>query len=215
LEEINLPDELIDSLCGQPVRIEILPEEATNNSLRPPRYLVVAHDCGKRICQLPRRWIAPLSVEPPLDPFCGVSRDIEFQEWLCPPSCWDLLDINLPDHIAVAATQNAMIVRVQLSPDKPVRVLWQDREGGVWRLPFDWRRRRVMLPTTKTLLAQGVPSDVAERFGGGIVSLNYHPGSLCCLPDAYRFRDGEGGKWPVKIKDCTLVGFGDEAEHRI
>jgi len=50
-----------------------------------------------------------------------------------------------------------------------------------------------VLPKAAVLIAQGVPGDVAERFGQVIVSVNYHPGSLCCLTEQYRFRDGDGG----------------------
>ena len=48
--------------------------------------------------------------------------------------------------------------------------------------------------------------DMAEEFTDRIVAVNYHPGSLCCLPDGYRVRDGSGGKWPVKAADCVEVG---------
>jgi len=46
-----------------------------------------------------------------------------------------------------------------------------------------------------------------------VVSVNYHPGSLCCLPEHYRFRDEERNKWRVKIRDCFLIGYGDAEEH--
>jgi hypothetical protein len=63
------------------------------------------------------------------------------------------------------------------------------------------------------LLGQGVPEDIAEDFANRIVSLNYHPGSLCCLPTQYRFRDEMSHRYPVYIKDCVLLGYGDAAEH--
>ncbi|MGA2263435.1 MAG: hypothetical protein ABSH28_18615 [Acidobacteriota bacterium] len=69
-----------------------------------------------------------------------------------------------------------------------------------------------MLPAYDLLLENGVPPDVAEEFAGKAVSVNYHPGSLCCLPDGYRFRDGHGGKWPVRAVDCLLLGYGDRDE---
>ena len=67
----------------------------------------------------------------------------------------------------------------------------------------------MMLPDKNTLVAQGIPNDVAAECGSTIVSVNYHFGSLCCLPEHYRFRDGRGGKWPIRIEDCTVVGFGN------
>jgi hypothetical protein len=44
--------------------------------------------------------------------------------------------------------------------------------------------------------------------------VNCHPGSRCCLPEQYRFRDDEGSRLPVLIRDCVLLGYGDAAEHR-
>jgi hypothetical protein len=70
------------------------------------------------------------------------------------------------------------------------------------------------LPSYEVLVAQEVPEDVAERFAGKVVSVNYHPGSLCCLPDCYRFRDEEKNRWPVFIRDCLVMGFGDAQEYR-
>jgi hypothetical protein len=213
LEQINLPDELIDSISGQTVKIEAFPERVTDKGRRVALYFFTDSEGG--VWQLPRRWFDPVSQEPRLDPFFAVSQEVELNEWFSPPTYFDLLDINMTDPAATWATGDVMFVRVRLVPGEPGKVFWRDPEGGVWRLPFDWRLRRVMLPATVILAAQGVPVNVAERFGGEIVSVNYHPGSLCCLPDAYRFRDGEGGKWPVKIEDCTLVGLGDKAEHRV
>ena len=68
---------------------------------------------------------------------------------------------------------------------------------------------RVKLPKADVLVSQGMPDDVAKEYAGKIVSVNYHPGSLCCLPRHYRFRDAAGNRWPVRIRDCVLVGLGD------
>ena len=84
--------------------------------------------------------------------------------------------------------------------------------GKAWRVPHDWRRRRIRLPDCGGLLRNGLPPDIAEELGGRIVEVNYHPGSLCCLRGGYRVRDGRGGRWPVGAADCVVVGFGDEAE---
>jgi hypothetical protein len=51
-----------------------------------------------------------------------------------------------------------------------------------------------------------VKSPTAEEFSKKVVSVNYHPGSLCCIPDQYRFRDSDGNRYPVYIKDCLLLG---------
>jgi hypothetical protein len=71
-----------------------------------------------------------------------------------------------------------------------------------------------MLPSREVLASQGIPEDVAGDYAGMIVSVNYHPGSLCCLRDQYRFRDSDGNRWPVRISDCKLIGYGDQPEFR-
>ena len=67
-------------------------------------------------------------------------------------------------------------------------------------------RRRVQLPERGRLTEGGVPDETAAIYAGRVVSVNYHPGSLCCLLEQYRFRDEQGNRWPVKIQDCFLVG---------
>ena len=101
---------------------------------------------------------------------------------------------------------------VSVAPGEIPKVFWKGPSGKAWRIPHDWRRRRIRLPTCEGLLENNLPQDIAEEFGGRIVAVNYHPGSLCCLHDGYRVRDGRGGKWPVRAADCVVVGFGDETE---
>ena len=67
----------------------------------------------------------------------------------------------------------------------------------------------------EVLAAQDVPPEIAAKFSEQVVTVNYHPGSMCCLPRQYRFRDGEGGRWPVRVEDCVLVGYGDAEESRV
>jgi hypothetical protein len=208
LAEINLPTNWVESLAGKSVRVEVLPE-AEGCPMR-----VQFVESG-RTWLIPRRWVCPVSEEPPLDPVYAVTREVEIAEQMILPPFPDLLEINLPEGMAFHLDRALVSVLVRIAPNQPVIVTVRDPLGHTWRIPHDWRRRRIVLPKAAVLIAQGVPRGVAERFGQVIVSVNYHPGSTCCLPDAYRLRDGEGGKWPVKIKDCLLVGFGDEAEHRI
>jgi hypothetical protein len=103
-------------------------------------------------------------------------------------------------------------IKVTLAPGEVTRAYWNDPSGKAWRIPHDWRRRRIKLPDCDGLLRNDFPQDIAEEFGGRIFAVNYHPGSLCCLHDGYRVRDGRGGKWPVRAADCVVVGFGDETE---
>ena len=128
------------------------------------------------------------------------------------PSMWDLSDINIDLGAASAAAGKPTTIEVHAAPNQQVRGLWRDSSGRAWRIPHDWRKRRVLLPAYGLLLENNVPPDVAEEFAGKAVSVNYHPGSLCCLPDGYRFRDGQGGRWPIRAIDCLLLGYGDRNE---
>jgi hypothetical protein len=103
-------------------------------------------------------------------------------------------------------------IEVRVAPGEIPKVFWLGPSGRSWRIPHDWRRRRIKLPNRDGLLRNNLPQDIAEEFGGRIVAVNYHPGSICCLPDEYRVRDGHGGKWLVKADDCVVVGFGDQQE---
>jgi hypothetical protein len=103
-------------------------------------------------------------------------------------------------------------IKVSVAPGEVPKVLLKGPSGKVWRIPRDWRRRRIKLPDCGGLLRNNLHRDIAQEFGGRIVAVNYHPGSLCCLSGGYRVRDGRGGKWPVRAADCVVVGFGDEAE---
>ena len=192
LEEINLPASLAESLAGKPVRVEMLPETRVS----PMRVQFV--DRG-RTWFLPRRWVCPVSVEPPLDCVYAVTREIEFVEQLILPPFQDLLETNFPEGMALYFDRALATGIVRVLPKKPAIVMVRDPVGHTWRIPHDWRRRRILLPKAAVLTAQGVPDDVAEHFGQAIVSVNYHPGSLCCLPAHYRFRDGDAGTFFVRL----------------
>ena len=234
LEEINLSGQLVESLAGKTVPIEIVPE------VMPMTRQFEANECptegsfwidrdGKRwndYCparvdftdpegrrwHLPRHWLTtggtPLKEEAPYQ----VTQDVVWAETLHLPLMWDLSDITIEMGAAFAAAGKPATVEVHAAPNQQVRVLWRDSSGKAWRIPPDWRNRRIRLPAYDLLLENGVPPDVAEEFAGRAVSVNYHPGSLCCLPDGYRFRDGHGGKWPIRAVDCLLLGYGDRDE---
>lgn len=233
LEEINLPQEMSASLAGQTVAVDVLPE-VPPVALRfdlddPPVGLpividedgvawndhwpirVLYRDAGGRAWRLPRHWL--FAGDSPVIEASryGVTHGSSWLERWCPPTWWDMCDINIPDEAALEGEGIADII-VSVAPGEVARVYWKDPSGKAWRIPHDWRRRRIRLPDCDGLLRNSLPQDVAEGFGGRIVAVNYHPGSLCCLADGYRVRDGRGGKWPVRAADCVVVGFGDEAE---
>jgi len=233
LEEINMPEDLASALAGQTVDVEVLPEEppatrridpddpppglpilidpegAAWNDYWPIR--VLYREAGGRAWRLPRHWLSG-GVSPVVE--AGryeATHGLCWGEIWCPPTWWDLCDINIPERASLEV-RGGTWVGVSIAPGGVARVSWKDGSRGMWRIPHDWRRRRILLPDRDGLLRNGLPQDIADEFGGRIVAVNYHPGSLCCLRDGYRVRDGRGGKWPVRAADCVVVGFGDEGE---
>jgi hypothetical protein len=229
-----MPQEMAASLAGRTVAVEVLPE-VPPKTLRidldnpPVGVSVLVDDDGTawnddwparvlytdregREWRLPRHWLS--------DGVCPVipaSRYIVAQasnwtETWVPPTLWDLGDINIHDVPGDDGELGPPEIEVRVAPGEIPKVFWKGPSGRTWRIPHDWRRRRIKLPDRDLLLRNDFPLDVAEEFGGRIVSVNYHPGSICCLPDGYRVRDEHGGKWPVKAADCVVVGFGDETE---
>jgi hypothetical protein len=196
---------------GYPLLID--PDGNYWNDWRPLRVLFT--DSEGREWRLPRGWLSesPVSSEAPLEGYSGVLQKTAFAETMNLPSQWDLWEINIPwEEVAVAYRTRPAMVELCLSPGELATVSWRDANGKVWRIPYDWRKRRVKLPESEVMVSQGIPNDVAEEYAGKIVNVNYHPGTLCCLPDQYRFRDTEGCRWPVQIRDCVLVGPGDAVE---
>jgi hypothetical protein len=237
LEEINLPEGLSAKLAGQTVRVEVLPEEPAMtrrfdlddipkgmpmlldrdgvpwNGYWAARVLYT--DAEGRAWRLPRHWLSD-GVSPVIEASrYEVTQELSWLEILHPPTWWDLCDINISDKAASEGMRGIAKIEVSVAPGEIARAFWKDPFGKVWRIPHDWRRRRIKLPGCDGLLRNDFPLDIAEEFGGRIVSVNYHPGSLCCLHDGYRVRDGRGGKWPVRAADCVVVGFGDEGERYI
>ena len=233
LEEINMPEDLASALAGQRVEVEVLPEEppatrridlddpppglpilidpegAAWNDYWPIRVLYT--DAGGRAWRLPRHWLSD-GVSPVVEASrYEVTQELSWSEILHPPTWWDLCDINIPER-AYSEVRGGTWIEVSIAPGEVARVSWKDGSGSMWRIPHDWRRRRIRLPDRDGLLRNGLPQDIADEFGGRIVAVNYHPGSLCCLRDGYRVRDVRGGRWPVRAADCVVVGFGDETE---
>lgn len=233
LEERNLPASLARDLAGRTITVRIQPEEPALthkveaqdypllidpqgncwNDWRPLRVLFT--DSEGREWRLPRGWLSESAfcTETPLEAYCPVSQETVFTQTMNLPTSWDLWDINITwGDVARAYHTKPAMVEVHLSPGEPVKVFWRGPSGTIWRIPHDWRKRRVKLPEVGVLVSQGIPDDVSARYAGKIVSVNYHPGTLCCLPEQYRFRDTEGRRWPVQIRDCALVGLGDAQE---
>lgn len=234
LEQINLPEELASTLAGQSVTVEVLPEamprmyavETNNipadvpvlidrdgtmwNDYWPMR--VSFRDHEGRTWNIPRYWVetGPDSYD------CGarlaVTAPVEWAESLHMPSWWDLWDANIISEAIERIPGKVAAVRVTARPNEVVGVDWTDSQRRTWRIPGNWRRKRIKLPDSEVLAENGMPEEVAEEYGGAVVSVNWHPGSLCCLADTYRFRDSSGERWEVRMADCTLLGYGDAEE---
>jgi hypothetical protein len=234
LEELNMPEELVAALAGQAVDAEALPEAEAGtlrldlNALPDCLPFVVGDDgtlwngdwparvfftdAGGRTWRLPRHWLTE-GVSPVIEASrYKVTHGSTWLESWCPPTLWDLWDVNIEDAPAADGQLGAASVEVSVAPGEVPKVLWKGPSGKAWRIPHDWRRRRIKLPACEGLRRNGLPRDIAEEFGGRIVAVNYHPGSLCCLSGGYRVRDGRGGKWAVRAAGCVVVGFGDETE---
>jgi len=231
LEEANLPSSVIAHIAGQSVWVETYPEEAPMtrrvepddfpllidpegnywNDYRPVRVLYADED--GQVWRFPRRWLPMLqpTTEPGLDSLETVWQEAAFSETLNLPSEWDLWEINIPWNECHRAGGRTAKVEVSIHPGEPSTVSWRDSAGNRWRIPNDWRRRLIQLPKRDVLVRQEIPGEIAEDYAEKIVSVNYHPGSFCCLRDRYRFRDSQGNRWPVRIVDCVVVGYGDSA----
>jgi len=236
LVEANLPRDLATALAGKEQPVALLWEKAPQIRRAEPwdtEYLIdpegkcwsehyplqvfFRDDCGK-VWRLPRHWVGGTFdwLQPPTpqpDSDYRVAGQHVLEESLHLPSFWDLLEINIPRELAMAAAGKPTKVQVRLSPGSPVRVTWSAPAAIQYVIPHTWRRRRVQLPERGRLTEGGVPDETAAIYAGRVVSVNYHPGSLCCLLEQYRFRDEQGNRWPVKIQDCFLVGYGDADEH--
>jgi hypothetical protein len=183
------------------------------NDLWPARVLFM--DPDGRVWRLPRHLLSG-GVLPVIEASrYEVTHEASWLEILHPPTWWDLCDINISDKAASEGTRGIAKIEASVAPGEIARASWKDPSGKAWRIPHDWRRRRIRLPDCEGLLRNNLPQDIAQEFGGRIVAVNFHPGSLCCLRDGYRVRDGRGGRWPVRAADCVVVGFGDEGERYI
>jgi hypothetical protein len=229
LEEANLPTRVIECIAGESVWVETYPEEAPAtrrvkpddfpllidpkgnywNDYRPLRVLYT--DPQGQVWRFPRRWLPMFQpiTEPCLEFMETVWQEATFNETLNLPSDWDLREVNIPWSECHNSARKAAEVEVRIRPGESAMVFWRDSAGNRWRIPHDWRRRLIKLPKRDVLVSQQIPVEVAEKYAETIVSVNYHPASLCCLPDRYRFRDSSRNRWPVRIRDCTVIGFGD------
>jgi len=97
-----------------------------------------------------------------------VTHELCWVEVWCPPTWWDLCDINIPER-ASSEVCGGTWIEVSIAPGEVARVFWKDGSGSMWRIPHDWRRRRIRLPDRDGLLRNGLPQDIADEFGGRLL----------------------------------------------
>jgi hypothetical protein len=186
--------------------VRIAPDGMLWNDYRPLR--LESDDGAGRTWRLPRHW---LSRSPERVTDTTVVPGPGSCEVMSLPHAWDLLEINLPVETAVGLSGRWAEVWVRHGAGGP-EVNWTDSHGGDWRFPASWRRRHVRLPSAQRLSAEGAPEDVARACAGAVATVNYHCGSICCLPLHYRYKDAAGNKWRVRVDDCEIVGFGEVSD---
>jgi hypothetical protein len=188
LEELNMPDELASALAGQAVDAEALPEVPAEtlrldlerlpdglpflvgddgiawNGDWPARVLYT--DASGRVWRLPRHWLTE-GVSPVIEASrYEIAHKSSWLESWCPPTWWDLWDVNIEDAPAEDGQWGAAAIEVSVAPGEVPKALWRGPSGKAWRIPHDWRRRRIRLPDCEGLLRNGLPPDIAEEFGG-------------------------------------------------
>ena len=96
-------------------------------------------------------------------------------------------------------------IQVRVAPGEVLKVFWRGPSGRRWRTPHDWQRRRIKLPDREGLLRNGPPRNLAEELASRIVAVNYHPGSLCCLPTD----TGSGTAWQKVARQGSRLRGGE------
>jgi hypothetical protein len=218
LEEINLPADLAATLLGQTIPVDIVPEEqAATRQVEPDDYpqliapdgtrwndyspmQVSFRDSHGKVWRIPRHWVTgDVPVESHI---CyNVTREHMFYESLVFPTSYDLAEINMPPRVCtMRGGQPHDDFEVRISPNLPVSVYWSGYDCR-WRIPHSWRRRRIRLPQTEILEAQDVPPDVSAQFGEQIVTVNYHPGTLCLPTPVASAKHNEGKSRSKSVTD--------------
>jgi hypothetical protein len=169
LEEINVPEELASALAGQAVIVQARPE-APAGTLRldveglpdglpcvvgddgiawngdwPARVLYT--DASGRTWRLPRHWLTE-GVSPVIE--ASLYKVMQESGWLeswCPPTLWDLWDVNIEDAPAEDGQWGAAAIEVSVASGEVPKVLWKGRPG-----------RRGGFPTTGGDGASGCPT---------------------------------------------------------
>ena len=189
LEEVNMPEELASALAGRAVDIEILPEVPSGtrrldladlpeglpflmgddgiawNGYWPARVLYTGAD--SRVWRLPRPWLTE-GAWPVIDASrYEVTHRLGWLEVWSPPTWWDLWDINVHDMPVAKGRRGAACIEVSVALGGIPTALWRSPSGNLWRIPHDWRRRRIRLPDCEGLLRNGLPLHIAGDSAGG------------------------------------------------
>jgi hypothetical protein len=182
LEEVNLPKEVASAIAGQSVAIEIMaagqPYTYTFETDDLPNGLPVLIDRAGKIWN--DRWRVRTHFATAATGY-GTFLDIgskeastfftaemEWTEHLHMPSWWDLQDAKIDTRGSGRSAREVDNCTGSGPPGEAIRVLWTDHPGRTWRIPANWRRKRIRLPGPEALIEVGVPEKIAEEFGGGL-----------------------------------------------
>jgi hypothetical protein len=188
LEELNMPEELASALAGQAVDIKVHPEVPAGtlrldlNDLPDGLPFLVGDDgiawngdwpaqvlytdAAGRVWRLPRHWLTE-GVSPVIDASrYEVTHKSSWLESWCPPTWWDLGDVNIEGAPAEDGQWGAAAIEVSVAPGEVPKVLWKGPSGKPWRIPHDWRRRRIRLRTAGGCCGTACPWTLPRNSGG-------------------------------------------------
>ena len=66
-----------------------------------------------------------------------VMHQLRWHESWCPPTWWDLRDINIEDVPAADGERGAASIEVSVAPGEIPKVFWKGPSGKAWRIPHD------------------------------------------------------------------------------
>ena len=159
LEEINMAEELAATLAGQAVAVEVLPKALAGtrrldlddlpdglpflvgddgiarNGYWPGRVLYT--DAGGRVWRLPRHCLSE-GVSPVIEASrYEATHESSWLESWCPPTWWDLGDVNIDEIPAEDGERGATNIEVSVPPGEIPKVFWKGPSGKAWRVPHD------------------------------------------------------------------------------
>ncbi|MGD0128157.1 MAG: hypothetical protein ABSF46_22570 [Terriglobia bacterium] len=198
-----MPDELASALTGQAVDVEVHPEVPAGTRLLDLNDLpdglpflvgddgigwngywpacVFYTDASGRTWRLPRHWLTE-GVSPVID--AGRYEVTQESSWLeswCPPTWWDLRDVNIRDMPAAEGERGAGDIEVSVAPGEIPKAFWRGPSGRAWS------PARLAQAARQAARPRGAAAErLAAGHSGGVRGPNRRrepPSRLAVLPD--------------------------------